>query len=485
MTFSDTVLERVLITMKESNTEKRPNAIWNIFSSIKLTLVLLILLAITSIFGTLIPQQEGAMAFAQRLSPGLVNLLSSLQLFDMYHSVWFRLLIGSLALNLVVCSIDRFPTSMKRFRARPKPDRFKPFKNLASQRSFSLKEEMTETSDRVAQILKAQYRRLETKITDTGHFFYADKGRYSHFGVYLVHLSVLLILIGGIIGSFFGFEAYVNIPEGEAVETVRLRKTRAPKTLPFTVRCEKFTVDFYENGAPKEYRSDLIFIADGKAVQHGALLVNHPITFNGITFYQSSYGTLPGNRVRLHISGELNSENAFFDAEVGTRYQLPGNEAQFLVRDIRPNFMRMGPAVQIMIKPAEGEDITFWVFQNEAQIRNRFPGIFQKFPKLNPSAFKPYTFFLDEIESRYYTGLQVNKDPGVSLVWLGFFVIILGLFVTFFMSHRRVWVHISNTSQGITVSVAGKANKNPVGLEKELDQLTERLRTQLKERSSR
>jgi len=67
------------------------------FTSVKLTLGLLIVLAVTSIFGTVIPQQEGAMELAEELSPGLVSLLSSLQLFDMYHSLWFRLIIGTLA----------------------------------------------------------------------------------------------------------------------------------------------------------------------------------------------------------------------------------------------------------------------------------------------------------------------------------------------------------------------------------------------------
>ncbi len=100
--------------------EKSPNPIWNTLSSIRITLILLIILAITSIFGTLIPQQEESIKFAQGLSPGLAHMLSSLQVFDMYHSVWFRLIICCLALNLIVCSIDRFPVTLKLFRAHPK-----------------------------------------------------------------------------------------------------------------------------------------------------------------------------------------------------------------------------------------------------------------------------------------------------------------------------------------------------------------------------
>src|SRR5512136_608615 len=125
------------VLMPSSQNGKKSNALWNLFTSVKLTLGLLIVLAVTSIFGTVIPQQEGAMDLAEQLSPGLVSLLSSLQLFDMYHSLWFRLIIGILALNLLICSLDRFPAAWKRFQAAPKLDRSKPFENLPPNRSFS------------------------------------------------------------------------------------------------------------------------------------------------------------------------------------------------------------------------------------------------------------------------------------------------------------------------------------------------------------
>ena len=465
--------------MTESAEQNRTNPLWNIFRSIKLTLVLLIILAVTSVIGTVIPQQEGAMELAERISPSLVKFLNTLQIFDMYHSIWFRFLIAALVLNLLVCSMDRLPASLKRLRAVPKPDRSKPFEDLSPDRSFSVKGEMTETVGLVAGTLKGRYSKIQTKETDKGYFLYGEKGRYSLFGFYLVHLSILLILVGGIIGSFFGFEAFVNIPEGETVETVTLRKSNAHRRLPFAIQCEKFTVDFYQNGAPKRYQSDITFIANGQAAQKGVLLVNHPLTFMGITFYQSTYGSIPGNRVLLTVRKEGDTDNAPLPLDMGRPYELPDKTGQFIVADARSDFMRLGPAVHVVVKPNEGDEIQFWVFQKREEIQKRVPGIFEKFPKLNPSAYKPYTFFLDQIETRYYTGLQVSRDPGVPLVWSGFFLIIFGLFVAFFMSHRSVWIHVSKTKKGVAVKVAGRSNKNPVGLEKELAQLTHRLRERL------
>jgi cytochrome c biogenesis protein len=316
------------------------------------------------------------------------------------------------------------------------------------------------------------------KETEGAQWFYGQKARYAHFGVYLVHFSVLLILIGGIIGSFLGFEAYVNIPEGGTVNVVRVRGTQAPKALSFMVRCENFAVDFYENGAPKEYRSDLSFIRNGKVIQKGTILVNHPMTFKGITFYQSSYGTIPGDKVRLRVSQKVGgAENSPLEVEKGLSVNLPGNEGQFRVVEVEGNLRgMMGPAALISVVSSSGEETRFWVFQDIEALRKRFPPAMFESPILNPSSFKPYTFFLKGIESKYYTGLQVNRDPGVPLVWVGFFLIIAGLFVTFFISHRRVWVHLSQGKGAVRISVAGKANKNPVGLERELDQLTQRLR---------
>ena len=97
-------------------------------------------------------------------------------------------------------------------------------------------------------------------------------------------------------------------------------------------------------------------------------------------------------------------------------------------------------------------------------------------PKFDPSVLKPYTFVLEGLETSYYTGLQVNRDPGVSMVWAGCILIIAGFFVTFFTSHIRIWIRLSKKRQGVNISVAGASNRNPVGLERELVHLTNKLR---------
>ena len=101
---------------------KKKSGPWSFLTSVKLTLVLLALIIILAIVGTLVPQREAAFELSGRLSPTLWNFLSKAQIFDLYHSIWFFALMGLFALNLMVCSIDRFPAAWRRFRRRPQPD---------------------------------------------------------------------------------------------------------------------------------------------------------------------------------------------------------------------------------------------------------------------------------------------------------------------------------------------------------------------------
>jgi len=467
--------------MTKPEFNKKSNPLWAFFCSVKLTIALLIILAATSVFGTLLPQQQDAIHLAEKLSPSLFQALSALQVFDLYHSLWFRLLIGALAVNLVICSIDRFGVTLKRFRARPSPGRSKPFQDIPPERIIPVEGNADEISACVVDVLKGKYRDIRAETSEGAHFILGEKGRYSHFGVYLVHLSVLLILVGGLLGSIFGFEAYVNIEEGTAVESVALRKMRTSRPLGFAVRCDEFSVDFYDNGAPREFRSELSFLEGENVVHQGSLLVNHPITFRGVTFYQSSYGSVPGDRVLLRIAGvDQGTQVTPLEVERRKPYPLPENEGSFQVVEVNGNLMgMMGPAALIAVDGMQGNQASFWVFRDHAALQKRFPGMMEHNPRLNPSAFAPYTFYLEDLPSNYYTGLQVNQDPGVPFVWAGFFIIVIGLFATFFWSHQRIWVRVSFGKQGGELRVAGTASKNPVALERELDRLAQTIRARL------
>jgi len=104
--------------------------IWDFFTSVKLTIVLLLSLAVTSIIGTLIPQNEDPQAYFQAFGGVLYRLFSLLDLFDMYHSWWFQLLILMLTANIVICSIDRMSANRRILFVRHSTFNLSRFRNL-------------------------------------------------------------------------------------------------------------------------------------------------------------------------------------------------------------------------------------------------------------------------------------------------------------------------------------------------------------------
>ena len=76
---------------------------------------------------------------------------------------------------------------------------------------------------------------------------------------------------------------------------------------------------------------------------------------------------------------------------------------------------------------------------------------------------------------RYYTGLQVSRDPGVWVVYTGFILMILGIYITFFMSHKQVCVEVIADGKESRIRVAGKANKNKTAMENKVGNLSGKL----------
>jgi len=442
-------------------------------SSLKLTVALLIIIAAASILGTVIPQKYGMGGPPSSISPELIHIFESLQLFDLYHSIWFIILMGLLSLNLIACSLQRFPASWKLFRRTPSLDTDKPFQNLPAEQIMTFQEPPHQLVGKVEPLFRRKYKRVRKKDTQTGTVLYGEKGAYSRFGVYVTHASVLVVIAGAVIGSLLGFDAYVNLAEGESTNSVYLARQDGAKQLDFTVRCDAFSITYYDNGMPKEYRSELSFFKNNTVLFQGPLLVNHPITIDGIRFYQATYGTIPGETVYLTIR-KGTSETVARQVKANDPFFLNDEDVRAEVVRVEENFMSMGPAVLVEITSPEGSK-SIWVFKYIDKITQRFPGILQKVPKFNPGLFRPYRFGLDRIESRYYTGIQVSKDPGVYTVAVGSFLVILGFFITFFSAHRRLWIRIDEQGGNSKLSLAAASTKDPVGLNREVNHLVKHI----------
>ncbi|RPJ81183.1 MAG: hypothetical protein EHJ94_05055, partial [Deltaproteobacteria bacterium] len=77
-----------------------------------------------------------------------------------------------------------------------------------------------------------------------------------------------------------------------------------------------------------------------------------------------------------------------------------------------------------------------------------------------------------DFEEHYYTGLQVTKDPGVWVVYIGFIMMILGCYVTFFLSHQQICIEAIQKGEQTGISISGSANKNKFNVQKKIEGLS-------------
>ena len=291
-----------------------------------------------------------------------------------------------------------------------------------------------------------------------GSLFFSQKGGWTRFGVYAVHTSILVIFVGAIIGSIFGFKASVFIPEGTGTKVIYQRnEAHTPIPLGFELFCDRFDLTYYDNGMPKDYTSYLRIIKDGKTLFKKVIEVNDPLQYKGLTFYQSSYQGME-NQFVVFLKDEANGKEKNFVTMPRQEEKWPAENLSFGIVDQRgPDYMGRYRN-KIWFSDGKGNPVEFWADDGTP--------ITVKRPSAN------YSF---EIKGRFATGLQVAKDPGVWWVYAGCTMMILGLMVVFFLSHRRLWVWVRSEGKGSVIVLSGNANKNKAGFEKDLEKLTDAL----------
>ncbi len=314
--------------------------LWKIFTSVRLTVVILLSLAATSVIGTVIPQNESNSAYFQQYGELLYRIFYGFGFFDMYHSWWFQSMLLMLTVNIVVCSLNRLSATWKIVFANPPKFAVSRFRKLSNKEEFTADDSPEQLKDTYEPVISKAFGYSRVEKTDEGFCIFAEKGRWTRLGVYIVHASVILLLVGSLLGSIFGFEGFVNIPEGEATDHIRLRKSGQVKALDFAIQCDDFNVSFYDSGAPEEYRSGLTVLEGGKPVLTRDIIVNDPLRYRGINIFQSSYGILPenadsmkGKEITLSFTsnetGMVYIKKAFFGKET----DLPENMGKFIIKD--------------------------------------------------------------------------------------------------------------------------------------------------------
>lgn len=301
---------------------KRP---WFAFlSSMRFAVALLSLLALASVIGTVLQQNQQDIGYVVEFGPFWDQIFRFLGLYDVYSSAWFVVIMAFLMLSTGLClwrNIPSFLRDMRSFRlkatrqslahmrhsaclaAAPPPDAAERYLNVSG---FSVKRQPRE---------------------DGSLLLAAKKGAMNKWGYICAHAAIIVICLGGLIDSNMGlklgilsgslkpdktaefasdfapesrldsgtlsFRGDVNVREGQTVDKVFLNTGEGMlvQELPFTVVLKQFQVDFYDNGMPRNFASDLV-VTDKQSgeVFTPTVKVNHPFTLHGITIYQASFG---------------------------------------------------------------------------------------------------------------------------------------------------------------------------------------------------
>jgi len=423
--------------------------LWDFFCSLKLAIVTLILLALTSIIGTIIEQNLPPQEYMQKynMSESTYKTLDSLQFFDMYHSYWFLSLLGLFAVNLICCSIKRLPRIIKTVREPVLVADDGLFRTFSNKEEIVTGGTIESVRDKIVTLLGKKFAKPIVTEQDGKVYLFAQKGAFSRFGVYLTHSSILIIFLGAMIGNVWGYKAYVNIVEGKSVNQVWPRAGEQPIPLGFDVRCDNFEVTFYEGGGrPKEFSSDLVVLENGQEVLKKTIEVNDPLSYKGLTFYQSSYGPAGDPVYQFSVKNRETGETVEVTGVQGRHLPLPGG-ASLIAMGYADNYQNLGPAAQVSIDTGGHQHGTPFI-------------VFKNYPQFDAKRGGAYSVTLRDVQQTYYTGLQVAKDPGVWVVWVGCLFMVLGSCSAFFFSHRRIWVSIQAINKGIGVKFGGAAHRN-------------------------
>jgi cytochrome c biogenesis protein len=465
--------------------------LWQTLSSVKTGVVLIILVVIFSAAGTVILQRPMTDPddLQRAYSPAMLRFLDVTGLTDVFHARWFIALLILVSCSIIAASVQRFPNAW-RFYSRPYKSPDENFrKALPTQAQIPLANIDEEKGLSAAE---RAFRRLGLKaerIVRTDSFsLFAERHRISEMGVYIVHASLLLIFLGFIVDSLYGWRGFLMLSPGTASNQVEM-KDGSMRTIPFSVRCDGTGEDTYADGTPKRWWSKLAVVDGGQEISRKEIVVNDPLVYQGLRFYQASWGrtgkldrlivnatpvnatpTSGANRTSQELSLALNQTVAL-DAD--TSVQLAEFIPDFVVQDGRVYARSkdvVKPAVHLIVTSKKANtSVNVWL---------------PEIPGVDENASSPYIFDPKDLKTGLYTGLQVSHEPGQFAVWAGVVLMAIGLTFVFYVVHMRLWVVPVVDASGHTLLwIGGTANRNRDAFEHKFKTIVEEIQNQLKPES--
>nr|YP_010985857.1 cytochrome c biogenesis protein [Grateloupia asiatica]WOL36775.1 cytochrome c biogenesis protein [Grateloupia asiatica] len=416
------------------------NISWKILktiSSLNFSIMLLLLIASISILGTIIEQDQNLLYY-QTSYPMTENKMSLINwhtiiflgLDHLYANWWFLLVVFLFFVSLVICTLSRQLPALKNARNWKFLQQTKNIKKFKIFKSFYL----ASVSNMIYSLNSCSY-----YVFHRGYSVYAYKGLLGRIAPIFVHFSIILTLIGAIMGLFGGFVVQEMVPNGETFHINNVIKSGIQSRLPYDLvgHINNFSIQYNSNGSIQQFLSSVSIMSyEGQSLITKQISVNSPLIFKGTTFYQTDWQI---DAVRFRLGQAPIMQKKLNNVKIGNRSvwfcSLP---VSFKER------------VNIIITGLKGD-----LFLYDSN------GMLLKTCKVNqPVEIYNTSFIVKEIMSS--TGLQIKVDPGIRVVYLGFFILIISV-ITSYLSYSQIWVKSSVNN----IDLAGFTNRAALAFEED------------------
>ena len=471
---------------------------WRQLTSMRTALLLLLLLALGSIPGSVVPQSDVAPVDVARWKddhPDLATVYEKLGLFSVYDSPWFSAIYLLLMVSLVGCIVPRTAVYWRALRSAP-PRAPRNLDRLPSYVALESDEHPDVVLERARTVLRGRRYRVAADPTPPGDSVAAEKGHLREAGNLLFHTAIIVVLLAFAYGQVFGYRGGAIVVVGNGFSNSLTQYDEfAPGSLfdPAELAPLSFTVDEFEaefltegpqRGQPVDFGADITYRETPEAEpEKFRLEVNKPLVLDGVSVFLVGHGYAPVMTVR-DGSGEvayrgpvtfLPQDSSF--ASFGV-LKVPDAEPEQLGFDgmFFPTYsftMERGPfsVFPDPLNPA----ISMLAYHGDLGMDDGRPQSvyeldtdeMEQFEKPNGQPFRldmapGRTVQLpDGLGSVRFDGwqrwvkLQVSDSPGKGVALAGVSLALAGLMGSLFVRRRRAWVRVTSRNGRSYVEVAG------------------------------
>ena len=388
--------------------------IFRLFADLRFSIFTLLLISLCSIIGTVIEQDQSIEMYKINypLTSPVFGFLSWDKIlyfgFDhVYKTWWFLSLIFLFGCSLVLCSFLQQLPSLKVAR---RCQFFRTNRAFYKLKNYTIL--IQPSFPRIlASVKKKQYSMFQQK-----NLIYSYKGLIGRIAPIIVHFSMILVLIGTIITSLFGFKAQEIVPKTENFHIQNILSNGRLSIIPQnSARVNDFWITYTKNKTVSQFYSDISILNNhGNEIQRKTISVNYPLIHKSVYYYQTDW-----NLVGLRFKTNNNQKIEYPLVNV-----FPNQEKIWLTWISNSQLTQNG--IIVLIDNLEG----YCSIYNEG---GEFLGNMEINEKLN---FNQNLTLLEILSS---TGLQVKLDPGIPLIYLGFFFLMISTLMSY-ITYSQVWM---------------------------------------------